>query len=230
MPNGETPNALALLMAQPRKLHDKYFKQAKLEGYLARSAYKLKEIQERHRLIRHGDAVLDLGCAPGSWMQVASELAGPKGVIVGIDLLDVTAPFAKNVHIMKGDIFKTAPEDFAAQNHGRPFDVVISDMAPNTSGHDDDLLSARLCRRVLEVLPQLLKPGGNCTMKIFEGVDYIGLVQDTQRLFTFAKGFKPHACRDVSRETYIIATGYKASPPPAAGPSKPPLPPHKRGF
>jgi 23S rRNA (uridine2552-2'-O)-methyltransferase len=200
-------------MAQPRKLHDKYFLQAKADGYLARSAYKLKEIQERGRMIRHGSRVLDLGCAPGSWIQVAVELVGHKGRIVGIDLQEIREGFPPNVRTLVGDAFTTDPSVLiaAATAEGeqpRPFDAVISDMAPNTSGHGDDLLSARLCRRVLEILPGVLKPGGHMTMKIFEGAEHPLVLRETQALFRDAKSFKPHACRDVSRETYIVAYGY----------------------
>jgi 23S rRNA (uridine2552-2'-O)-methyltransferase len=207
-------------MPQPRKLHDAYFKKAKAEGYLARSAYKLKEIQERKQIIRVGDAVLDLGCAPGSWMQVASELVGPAGRVVGIDLQDVAAGMPPNVSSMVGDIFKASSQDFLGAAGFAPgdlsvgFDVVLSDMAPNTTGHGDDLLSARLCRRVLELLPPLLRPGGYLAMKIFEGGDYPAVLNETKALFREARGFKPQASRDVSRELYIVGHSYR--PPTAA--------------
>ena len=223
-------------MPQPRKLQDAYFRQAKAEGYLARSAYKLKEIDERHRLFRKGDRVLDLGCAPGSWLQTASEAVGKTGVVVGIDLLD-TNPVATSwgeatVIAEIGDAFAASADHLLPHirndlNPGRFFDVVISDMAPNTSGHGDDFASARLCRRVLELLPDVLRPGGNLTMKIFEGADYMNVVRETQAIFTKAQGFKPRACREVSKETYIVARGFRphAAPPPKAptrsGPPEP---------
>ncbi|MDX2118322.1 MAG: RlmE family RNA methyltransferase [Planctomycetota bacterium] len=222
-------------MAQPRKLHDKYFLQAKAEGYLARSAYKLKEIQERGKIIWPGDRVLDLGCAPGSWMQVACELTGPKGRIVGIDLQEIREGFPAQVRTMVGDAFTAEPAVLlaAAAKDGEPpekrkmFDVVLSDMAPNTSGHGDDLLSARLCRRVLELLPGVLKPGGHLAMKIFEGAEHPRVLHETKAMFRDARSFKPHACRDVSRETYIVAYGYSGAtsrdskPPKGVAPAKP---------
>jgi len=206
-------------MAQPRKLHDKYFLMAKAEGYLARSAYKLKEIQERGKIIWPGDRVLDLGCAPGSWMQVACEIAGPRGRIIGIDLQEVRADLGPNVRTIVGDAFKTEPAVLlaAAAKEGVPpekhkmFDVVLSDMAPNTSGHGDDLVSSRLCRRVLELLPGVLKPGGHLAMKIFEGAEHPVVLHETKAVFRDARSFKPHACRDVSRETYIVAYGYSGA-------------------
>lgn len=210
-------------MAQRRILHDEYFKKAKAEGYLARSAYKLKEIQERHRLLRPGMRVVDLGCAPGSWLQVASEIVGPKGLVVGIDLQEVREDLGPNVRTIVGDIFKTDATAMLPDPEAK-FDVVLSDMAPNTSGHGDDALSVRLCRRVLELLPSLLAPRGGCAMKVLEGSGYAQLLKDCQRLFANAKGLKPKASRDASREIFIVAEGYKGSSQvaaPAVAKSKP---------
>jgi 23S rRNA (uridine2552-2'-O)-methyltransferase len=194
-----------------RKLHDRFFLQAKAEGYLARSAYKLKEIQERKRIIRKGGRVLDLGCAPGAWLQVALELVGPKGVVVGIDLSElpphVLEELGPNVRVKQADVYTIDPAELVAVAGGR-FDAVLSDMAPSTSGSGDDYPSERLCRRVLEMLPTALKIGGNLTMKIFEGELYPALVRDTGKMFEKVKGFKPEASREMSREIYIVAHGY----------------------
>lgn len=195
-------------MPQPRKLHDRFFKQAKAEGYLARSAYKLIEINDRRKILTPGQAVLDLGCAPGSWLQVAAPIIGARGIAVGIDLQPVTHAFGPNVKTIVADVFKVDPAALLGLS-ARPFDVVLSDMAPSTSGHGDDLLSARLCRRVLEVLPPLLRPGGHLVMKIFEGAEYPGVLKETQALFREVKGLKPEATRDVSREMFIVAKGYR---------------------
>lgn len=212
-------------MAQARKLHDQYFKQAKAEGYAARSAYKLKEINQKRPLIRRGDAVLDLGCAPGSWLQVASELvSGGKshGVVIGLDLQLVEIVLPGNVKAVQGDVFKYDPSVLVAMippnpagpsgGSARLFDVVLSDMAPNTTGDGDHFRSVELCRRVLTVLPGVLRSGGNMTMKVFEGEEYPALLKETRVLFAEVKGFKPDATRGVSKEMYIIATGYKSPP------------------
>lgn len=246
-------------MAQRRILHDEYFKKAKAEGYLARSAYKLLEIHDRFKLLKPADWVLDLGCAPGSWMQVASEIVGVRGegAVVGIDLSDVDPRprgdfkgFLPNVGFIQGDAFKADPEELlalaravdqavkrdrkptaSAAAAGAPhapsassvtaaptdasnlslhvpqrrlFDVVLSDMAPSTSGHGDDLLSARLCRRVLEVAQKVLRPGGKLAMKVLEGAENPALLHETRMIFEDAKGFKPKSSRDVSREMFII--------------------------
>lgn len=197
----------------PRRiLHDEFFRKAKDEGYLARSAYKLKEINERKRLFGPGARVLDLGCAPGAWLQVASEIAGPRGRIVGIDLKEVRESLGPTVTAIQGDIYKTAAPVLTGPAGGL-FDAVLSDMAQDTSGHGDHFLSVRLCRRALELLPSLLKPGGNLAMKVFEGEQYPSLLKETAALFRDAKGFKPKASREVSKEMYIVAHGYKGAPP-----------------
>lgn len=225
-------------MPQPRKLHDEFFKRAKAEGYLARSAYKLLEIQERHRLLRRGDRVLDLGCAPGSWLQVAEKIVTPAGRVVGIDLSSITHPFPSHVRTLQLDAFAADPalllaaaEDrfeprgggesnasggSSASGEPRRFDVVLSDMAPNTSGHGDDHLSARLCRRVLELLPSVLRVGGHLAMKVLEGSDFPELLRETKAMFREVKGFKPKSSRDVSREIFIVAEGFKGVAPAAA--------------
>ncbi|MEM9064315.1 MAG: RlmE family RNA methyltransferase [Planctomycetota bacterium] len=191
-----------------RILHDQYFKKAKREGYLARSAYKLIEIDERRELFHDGDRVLDLGCAPGSWIQVACERIGDEGRVVGIDLLPVASAFGENVTIFRGDMHEADAGQLKAAAGGA-FDVVISDMAPNTSGHGDAERSAQLCRDVLGLLPGLLRRGGKCAMKVLEGNGYQDLLDETKGQFRFVKGLKPRATREVSTEMYIIAEGYR---------------------
>ncbi|MEM1329043.1 MAG: RlmE family RNA methyltransferase [Planctomycetota bacterium] len=222
-----------------RVLHDRYFKQAKRDGYLARSAYKLLEIDDRKKLLRRGMRALDLGCAPGSWLQVLSERVGPGGAVVGIDLLPVRGSFPSNVRTVQADFLGSSAADLLPPGpDGSPvlFDAVVSDMAPNTSGHGDDLRSAGLIRDVLAALPALLRPGGVFTAKIFEGAELRPVIGETRAVFGDARAFKPKACRDVSRETYIVAKGYR--PPKAGGGEQdrrtqtaPPMPqPDSRGW
>jgi 23S rRNA (uridine2552-2'-O)-methyltransferase len=199
-------------MPRPRELHDEFFKRAKAEGYAARSAYKLLELNNKKRLMRTGDKVLDLGCAPGSWLQVASRIVGPSGLVFGIDLQDVTIDPLPNVRTAVRDIFSTPPEFFLEASRGTLFDCVLSDMAPNTSGHGDDYLSVRLCRRVLELLPSVLAPGGNLCMKVLEGAEFPELLRETKRVFVTAGATKPRASRDVSREIFIAGHSYAPRP------------------
>lgn len=222
-------------MPQPRKLHDQYFLKAKAEGYAARSAYKLKEIQQRKQILRKGDLVLDLGCAPGSWVQVASEVVGGKGRVVGIDLKPVEIKVPANARTEVGDAFKVTPEMVyqLLEGSGREpanvkqayFDAVLSDMAPNTEGgaggSGDHFRSVDLCRRVLELAASLLKPGGNLVMKVFEGESYPDLLRDASRRFAECKGFKPESSREVSREMFIVAKGYKPAASPASVQERP---------
>lgn len=218
-------------MPQPRKLHDRYFKQAKAEGYVARSAFKLLEIQEKRGLIRHGHRVLDLGCAPGSWLQVTQEIVGEDGQVVGLDLTEVRLPLAAHVLTLVQDVYKIDPAELFKQAGARGreprFDVILSDMAPNTSGHGDDHLSARLCERVLDLCGPLLRPGGNVLMKILEGEPTPPVIARTKRLFVEAGTTKPAASREISKEIFIWGMNYRGEPKGAA----PPAPPAKpRGW
>ena len=206
-----------------RVLHDKYFKQAKIDGYAARSAYKLLGINNRFELIARGDRVLDLGCSPGSWCQVASECVGKDGSVVGIDLNPVGTDLPENCRTIVGDAFGTDTDELL--DGADLFDVVISDMAPKTSGVGDDLVSAHLCRDVLALLPRVLKPGGNLVMKIFEGAEYADVLGETSRVFRKSKGHKPRATREVSREMFIVAAGFRPRTSGAPVSNAPPAPP-----
>lgn len=212
-------------MPRERELHDKFFKLAKKEGFAARSAYKLLEIQERRFPIRRGDWLIDLGCAPGSWLQVSSKSVGSKGRVVGIDLSPTEIQHPENVRTFVADAFKADPLMLLACLNGvdypfppdapppllRKADVVLSDMAPSTTGTPmaDHFRSVELCRRVLELCNDLLDPGGNLVMKVFEGESYPELLKDCQSIFREAKGLRPEAVRDLSREIYIMGFGFK---------------------
>ncbi len=190
-----------------RTLHDEFFKRAKAEGYHSRAAYKLKQIQESKGLIKRGDRVLDLGCAPGAWLQVAEELVGPEGRVVGIDLKPARGAFGAGVIHRVGDAFEESAESLMELAGGR-FDVILSDMAPNTTGVNDHERSIALCQRVLELAIASLKPTGHLVMKVFEGGMYKDLLDSTAMCFAQVKGYKPKASRGVSREMYVIAKGY----------------------
>ena len=157
-----TPSSQAWLS---RQINDPWAAKARAHGYRSRAAYKLTDIADRFGLLLPGQRVIDLGAAPGGWTQVALE----RGIrrIVGVDLLPVEP--LPPAEILEMDFTDPACGDLLVERLGGPPDLVISDMAPNTSGHGDDLLSARLCRRVLELLPGLLAQGGSMCMKIFEG-------------------------------------------------------------
>lgn len=191
---------------------DHYFHRAKKEHYLARAVYKLQEIQDRHRLVRQGDRVLDLGAAPGSWMQLTSRIVGPNGLVVGIDLQPMTHLFPDHVVTLQQDVFDDVTLDLLASRYG-PFDVVMSDMAPKTSGikSADAARSELLFERALDVACRVLRPGGHFLAKIFQGEDFHGLLGRVKRLFRRVKVIKPEASRKQSREIYVLAMEYKGT-------------------
>jgi 23S rRNA (uridine2552-2'-O)-methyltransferase len=191
---------------------DHYFHRAKKEHYLARAVYKLEEIQNKHRLLRPGDRVLDLGAAPGSWMQLASRVIGPKGLLVGLDVRKIDHPFPAHVVVVQGDIFDDGlMEQLAAQY--APFDVLLSDMAPATSGIRvaDSARSALLFERALELAPRMLKAQGHFLAKIFQGQEFHELLTAVKRLFSRVKVVKPDASRKASKEIYVLGMHLKNS-------------------
>lgn len=191
-------------MAFNRKDH--FFHKAKKDGFLARSAYKLEEIQKKYHLFKKGDFVLDLGASPGSWSQYASKMVGTEGLIVGIDLkpVEFTAP---NAEFHQMNIFDLDPEIL----HNRKPDVIMSDMAPNTTGirSVDQARSEELCLEVLRVATQFLRPGGHLVMKIFESQTDQVVAAELKSNFKEIKRFKPEAVRKGSFETYLIAKNYQ---------------------
>lgn len=183
---------------------DRFFHKAKQEGFLARSAYKLDEVQKKYKLIRPGDFVVDLGAAPGAWSQVAQKIVGPNGRVVGLDLKPVEFK-APNTAFYQMDVFQLDKAIF----EGREVNVLLSDMAPNTTGvrSVDQARSEELCREVLKVSDEHLKPGGHLMMKLFEGQDAEEIVKGVKQRFADIKRIKPEAVRKGSFETYIV--GFK---------------------
>jgi len=192
------------------KFQDHYFHQAKKQKYLARAVYKLTEMQTRYKLLRPGDRVLDLGAAPGSWIQHASQIVGPKGLVVGVDLKKIEHTFPEHVATIEGDIFNA---EFMREllNKYAPFDVVMSDMAPATSGIRvaDSARSALLFEEALRIAQTGLKPKGHFLAKIFQGSEFHGLLVEVKKQFDWVKVVKPDASRKISKEIYILAMRFK---------------------
>ena len=191
-----------------RDVQDHYFRQAKRDGYRSRAAYKLTEILDRKRLLTQGARVLDVGAAPGSWSQVLGRKLGARGQIVAIDLKPIDpSGLGDNVSVVEGDITEATLEDLG----GMPFDLIVSDMAPDTTGNPfgDHHRSVRLCNTLLDRAAEWLVEGGALVMKVFEGEVYRELLARAAREFEKAKGFKPAASRTESVEMFIIATGYR---------------------
>jgi 23S rRNA (uridine2552-2'-O)-methyltransferase len=214
-----------------REVQDHWFREAKAKGYRSRAAFKLLEIDRRRPILRSGAGILDCGAAPGSWLQVAAERVGPRGRVVGVDLKAIDpGGLPAWVTLVEADLRECSLGELG----GRPFEVVLSDMAPDTTGDPggDQARSARLVNDLLDRLGEWLRPGGALVYKVFEGGDYPPLLRRTQSLFARAKGFKPTASRAESVEMFVIAEGFR----PAAGesgaedPSSQPATPRLRGW
>ncbi len=192
-----------------KKWEDHYTRKAKQDRYPARSVYKLQELQKKFNLMKKGHRILDLGCAPGSWTLYASEVVGGGGKVVGIDLNPVTIKAPGHVATYTGDILDL-PEDVSAAVGG-DYNVVISDMAPKTTGMKDvdAARSLDLCRMALTVAEKMLLPGGGFVCKIFQGEGFKEFTDDVKGSFKGCKIFKPESCRKASKEIYIIGTGKK---------------------
>lgn len=191
------------------KKNDAYFRKAKKEGFAARSIYKLEEIDERFGIIRKGNAVLDLGCAPGSWMQYAARKAGPEGVVVGIDLTAVKIALPAHAHAIQQDLYDLDLE--ALRQYAHRFDVVLSDAAPKTTGipFADQARSAELVRHSLVICRDLLKRNGRWIAKVFQGEDLPDLQAEARACFSALKVQKPKSSRDRSVEVFLVGTGYR---------------------
>ena len=198
---------------QERK-REAFHRQAKKEGYRARSAYKLKQINERFKILRKGMAVADLGCAPGGWSQVLVELVGPEGFVVGVDLRR-TRPI-EGAKLLKGDFTKAETHEALAaalrEADREALDAVVSDMAPDMSGNYqvDQARSVHLSQMALDAALRHLRPGGAFVCKVFEGVDFTEFRDRVKDRFHVVKTFHPPASRKQSSEVYLIALNLKA--------------------
>jgi len=193
---------------------DPYFKKAKVDGYRARSAYKLEEINQRQRVIRAGDRVLDIGAAPGSWSQLAVELVGAKGKVVAVDITAIQP--LQGVDIVQGDVrdpmVKAQLRDLAGD---APYNAVISDIAPNTTGvgATDHARSIELSLHALAIAIEMLGKGGNFVTKVFTGEDFDKLLVLTRRYFRRVSAINPDATRKESKEIFIVANNLYARAP-----------------
>ncbi len=183
---------------------DHFTRKARKEKYPARSIYKLQEIQGKHRLIKKGARVLDLGCYPGSWLVYAAQLTGPGGSVIGIDLKTVTVKLPPHARIFTGDIL--ALDDLMSESMGDGFDVVLSDMAPATTGNKnvDAIRSLNLCEAALDTAKSRLLTGGSFVCKIFQGPDFNNFVNLVKTSFKNCKIVKPQSSRKASREIFIV--------------------------
>ncbi|MEZ4256019.1 MAG: RlmE family RNA methyltransferase [Polyangiales bacterium] len=185
---------------------DAFGKRARKEGYPARSVYKLEEIDRRVRLFRQGLRVLDLGAFPGSWLLYAAERVGGNGYVLGLDIQEHRAALPKNAEFRHADIYEVSPDSLGG---AQSYDVVMSDMAPNTTGHRnlDQLRSFELYMRALEIADTMAKPGGSFVGKIFQSGDFPKAKAATQKLFEKVRIIKPEATRSESFECFLVGLG-----------------------
>jgi len=188
---------------------DEYVKKAFREGYRSRAAYKLLEIQHKDRILRPGLTVVDLGAAPGGWSQVAQQLAGARGRVIALDVLAMDP--LPGVTFIQGD-FREAETLGRLREllQNQPVDLVISDMAPNVSGMKavDQPRAIYLCDLALDLAREVLKPGGELVVKVFQGEGFDHYLRDLRGAFARVTARKPKASRPRSREMYLVARNY----------------------
>ena len=210
---GDTHYQSKIVKKQPwvaEHLDDPFVKRAQKEGYRARAAYKLLEIQEKYKLIKPGMTVVDLGAAPGSWSQIAGKLVGSKGLVVASDILEMDA--LPDVTFLQGDFREEEIfEKLLNILNGRQVDIVISDMAPNTSGNKavDQPRQIYLCELALDFAQRVLGPNGQFVVKVFQGTGFDEFRKQVVDSFDVLKTAKPAASRARSKEVFLIGQSRK---------------------
>ncbi len=188
---------------------DKWAELAKKKGYPARSVFKLMEIQEKFKIIKPGYKVLDLGASPGSWSQFVCEIIGPQGHAVGVDLEPVK--FKSNLFtFLQKDVFELTEDELKSLGFSE-FDLILSDMAPKTTGIQirDHIQSVELTLRALELAKNLLRKGGTLLVKIFDGPEFPKVRKEFEKIFQSVKILKPKATRKGSKELFLLALNKK---------------------
>ncbi len=198
-----------------KKRQDSFFNKAKEEGYPARSVYKIKEIDEKYHIIKQNDIVLDLGCAPGSWMMYLSRRVGQKGKVIGIDVQDIKILVERNMKFIKGDIgeivYGTKFRKIIRSDPKKSlFNVIVSDMASKTTGvkFADAEESLNLAKEAFKITKEFLKNGGHFVFKIFESEDTAQFIKTLKDYFKTVKRHMTKATRKQSREFYVVCKNY----------------------
>lgn len=197
-------------MYRKDKKNEFYTRKAKKEGYPARSVYKLEQIDEKFKIIKNDDTVLDLGCAPGSWLLYISDKIGLKGIVLGIDIEDIKIPSRNNILFIKKDIFKITESDL--ENWRGRCNVLVADLAPKTTGviSTDVGKSLELSERALIIAKIVLRKDGNFITKIFEGEGVPEFIKEVEKSFGSLKRARPQAIMKHSKEFYIVAKGFRS--------------------
>ena len=193
----------------PYQKPDRFAQRARERGFPARSVFKLEDIDRRTRLLRPGMHVLDLGAAPGSWTMYAAATVGPEGRVLAIDLQPITVALPDNARMVQGDALEVSNDDLAAF---APYDVVLSDMAPSTTGSrsTDAIRSAALVERAIAVADALARPGSALVAKLFMGGEYDAVRALIRERYATLKTLRPDGVRAHSVEVFLVATGRRA--------------------
>lgn len=191
-----------------KRVKDYYYKRAKFEGYRSRAAYKLKQMNQKFNILNKGDIVVDLGAAPGGWIQVSREIVGEEGLIIGVDINPIRSFPWENVKIIQADI--TSPETIGTIRNLLPngkANVVLSDAAPKISGawDTDQANQIFIAENVLKIAIEVLDYNGICVIKAFQGNLFKDFIEKVKKHFEKVRIFKPQASRKSSAEVYIIA-------------------------
>ncbi len=194
-----------------RRKRDYYYRKAKEEKYRSRAAYKLIQAVKKYDFIHSGDVVVDLGSAPGGWLQVARQIVGEEGFVLGVDLREVKPLNYENVHVIIGDIREEETLKRIRAILPRPADAVISDISPNISGiwELDHIRQIELAEFALEIALDVLKAGGNFFTKVFQGELFNQFLDTVKKHFSRVEIFKPKASRKESAEIYILGLNYR---------------------
>lgn len=197
-----------------RQLNDPYVAEAKKRGYRSRAAFKLIQLDDRFRFLKRGARVVDLGAAPGGWTQVAAERCGGDSPVVAVDILEM--PALRGATILQVDFLEEGADDKVAEALGGSADVVLSDMAAPTTGHaaTDHLRITGLAEVALDFARRVLSPGGTFICKLFQGGAERDVLTQLRQDFASVRHAKPEASRKDSAETYLVATGFRATKPP----------------
>ncbi|WP_413578197.1 RlmE family RNA methyltransferase [Bdellovibrio sp. HCB290] len=191
---------------------DSYFRKAKEEGFAARSVFKLEEIDKKYKIFKgSGQTVLDLGASPGSWSQYASKVVGAKGRVLGVDLSPVTVKLPNAVFIQADLRDLNLEEIFTEHGFHPPFDIVMSDMAPKTTGirMTDQARSMELCELALDVARKFLRKDGHFVCKLFHSDDFAKLREEIKKSFAKCEVMKPDSTRKISKEIFLIGLNKK---------------------
>ncbi|MFC4450735.1 23S rRNA (uridine(2552)-2'-O)-methyltransferase [Halorussus aquaticus] len=191
---------------------DHYYNKSKQEGYRSRAAYKLQQIDREENLLHEGKTVVDLGAAPGGWLQVAAEEVGEEGTVIGVDLQRIDP--IDGVETVRGDMTEESTKQEVRDIAGDSVDVVLSDMAPNMTGEYsvDHARSVHLARQAFETALDVLDSGGDFAVKVFEGQDLDDFRSDLEPEFQYVRTLRPDASRDSSSEVYLVGKGRMTAP------------------